>query len=373
MDKLIPADFSLSGYGFDLPERLIAQTPASGRAESRLLVLDRKTGCVCAAAFADILKFLPPESLLVANNSKVIPARLFGRRQSGGKVEFLLLTPVNLLEIRRTGDGKNKARARGLLRSSKQVKEGEAIELAPGLSLTLAARGSFGNCEVELSWQGDLLGLLSEYGKLPLPPYIRRDPEAKDLARYQTTYARDDKAGSAAAPTAGLHFTPELRQALKDAGHEWAEATLYVGYGTFSPVRCPDIREHAMHAEYFELPPETADAVNRAKAGRRPVIAVGTTSARILEGAFLARKDEASAGTPEARLRPSQGWTDIFLYPGKPFNVVDSLITNFHLPESSLLMLVSAFAGRERIQSAYNQAIAQNFRFFSYGDAMFII
>ena len=199
-------------------------------------------------------------------------------------------------------------------------------------------------------------------GHIPLPPYIKRSDAEEDFSRYQTIYAREEKTGSVAAPTAGLHFTDELRETLRRRGFQWAEVTLYVGYGTFSPVRCEDIRNHQMHREYVELPEETADAIAEAKARHRPVIAVGTTSVRTLEGVAQVC----------GRAKPFAGWTDIFLYPGRPFRVVDGIITNFHLPESSLLMLVSAFAGRKRILEAYQEAVKEGYRFFSYGDAMLI-
>lgn len=364
---MIPEQFRLSGYHFDLPEERIAQAPASLRDASRLMVLDRQTGAAQTALFSDILRYLPKDCLLVANNSRVVPARLTGRRSSGGKVEFLLLTPPPLLETRELSPGRFRARAEGLLRSSKKVGQGERVDLAPGLSLVLDERGPFGRCMVTLDWTGFLAEILQAHGQLPLPPYIRREAgptRPEDADRYQTCYADAAKAGSVAAPTAGLHFTPGLKEALTASGREWAEVTLYVGYGTFSPVRSEDIREHKMHAEYVEISPQTAEAVNRAKKQGRPVVAVGTTAARTLEGVWQ----------DQGKIAACAGWTDIFIYPGGPaaFNVIDGLITNFHLPASSLLMLVSAFAGRDRVLAAYRQALQEGFRFFSYGDAMLI-
>lgn len=421
-------DFLLSSYSFPLPEGQIAQRPSPERTDSRLMVLNRAAGTVTPAHFADILHFLPENCLLIANNSRVIPARLFGKRPSGGRVEFLLLTPPPLLEVEVGGEATPLsathnfdswvcARAEGLLRSSKKAAVGERIDISPQLYLVLRQRGEFGRCMVTLHWTGDLGTHLQQLGELPLPPYIKRQhaggeaqgsavpPAASnagvgngisrsregtgqdagiadageaavlaelDRERYQTVYAREEKAGSVAAPTAGLHFTDALRQALVDSGREWAEVTLYVGYGTFSPVRCEDIREHPMHAEYVELPLATVEAIARAKREGRAVIAVGTTSARVLEGVagFLAKD---TVPPPEFPLAPYTGWLNAFLYPGKPFYIVDGLLTNFHLPESSLLMLVSAFAGRERVLAAYAQAVDQGFRFFSYGDAMLIV
>ena len=282
----IPPDYDLDSYIFALPEDLIAQEPAARRDASRLMVLNRAGGNTCVDNFINIIKYLPEKCLLIANNSRVIPARLHGRRASGGRVEFLLLTPPPLLlpqdceEAHAAADAKDglwrEAEAEGLLKSSKQVRVGEAVEIAPDLSLEVRERGDFGRSSVRLRWRGDLMAILAREGSLPLPPYIRRPAGEADAERYQTTYARKDKAGSVAAPTAGLHFTPELRAALHASGREWAEVTLYVGYGTFSPVRCRDIREHPMHAEYVEVPLATARAIARAKAEGRAVIASTT-------------------------------------------------------------------------------------------------
>lgn len=409
--KILPpqeADFLLSSYSFGLPEDRVAQRPAECRDASRLMLLDRETGATQVAVFSDILRFLPENCLLVANNSRVIPARMWGGRPGGGHAEVLLLTPLPLLELFPDPGGGFTAGAEALLRPAKKIRPGDRISISDALQVELVEQGAFGRCRVLLHWQGDLRELLQQHGVMPLPPYIRRQkprpgdspvfgpalgaeegglfgrvPETEgaeqeaaltqiafDKERYQTTYARDDKAGSVAAPTAGLHFTPELREALSASGREWAEVTLYVGYGTFSPVRCEDIREHAMHSEYVEIPAATAEAVERAKREGRPIVAVGTTSARTLEGVFATQSAEAGSGFS---LAAHAGWINIFLYPGRPFQVVDGLITNFHLPESSLLMLVSALAGRERVLAAYARALEEGFRFFSYGDAMLIV
>ena len=412
-----PTDHTLSGYIFPLPEELIAQEPATRRDASRLMVLNRATGTTQSSNFTDILSHLPEGCLLVANNSRVIPARLHGSRASGGKVEFLLLTPLPLLapqEVVRTSamsphDSQEtvakhlergphsatwlEAEAEGLLKSSKQVRVGETVTISPDLHLEVRERGEFGRCRVLLRWQGDLAGLMARHGSLPLPPYIRRPAGEADTERYQTTYARADKAGSVAAPTAGLHFTPEIRAALAASGREWTEVTLYVGYGTFSPVRCEDIREHPMHAEYVEIPQATVQAIARAKAEGRAVIAVGTTSARVMEGVWgegvwkesetcaQQRPESAPATGHHSESDPASsastlayaGWVNCFLYPGKDVHVINGIITNFHLPGSSLLMLVAALTGREAILNAYAQAVQERFRFFSYGDAMLIV
>lgn len=363
----IPEAFRLSSYVYDLPEDRIARRPAERRDGSRLLVLDREAGADRVDAFANLPEILaarfPKGALLVANNSRVFPARIFGRRATGGRVELLLLTPLPLLHVKPAASGRKCAEAEGLVRTAKRMKPGEAALFDAPLSVTLLERGDFGRCRLQLEWEGDLGDIMNNIGHMPLPPYLEREDDAADRERYQTVYADPAKAGSVAAPTAGLHFTPEVRGRLAEQGIRWAEVTLYVGYGTFSPVREGDIREHKMHAEYVEVPEATAQAVREAKAAGIPVVAVGTTSARSLEGMFAAKGGvEAFAGE-----------TEIYIIPGRSFNVVDALLTNFHLPESSLLIMVSALAGRERIMAAYALALANGFRFFSYGDAMLIV
>lgn len=359
----IPQDYRLESYNYDLPEDRIAQQPADRRDGSRLLVLDRASGSRHQAAFTDLADLLPKNALLVANNSRVIPARIFGMKPTGGRVEFLLLTPLPLLK---TGPGDESgwfsARAEGLLRASKTPKPGTVISFCDDFRLVAEEQGHFGRWQVTLHWRGDLTGVFQSMGHLPLPPYIKRPDTDADRERYQTTYSDTSKTGSVAAPTAGLHFTPELRAGLADRGFSWAEVTLYVGYGTFSPVRCEDIRLHQMHGEYIEVPESTARAVREAKAEGRPVIAVGTTSARTLEGMY-----QACGAVSEYA-----GETDIFIYPGYDFKVIDGILTNFHLPESSLIIMISALVGREDIMSAYEYALKNGFRFFSYGDAMLI-
>lgn len=377
-------DHLLQSYHFTLPEELIAQHPPLERTASRLMVLDRANGATTTAQFADLAHFLPANSLLVANNSKVIPARLHGFRRGGGKAEVLLLTPLplimrNLLPTTDLFPDWQRAEAECLIRPAKKMQVGEILSISDGLALELVEKQEFGHCRMHVIWRGSLQQELEHNGSIPLPPYIRRKKEGasaesgdwgSDADRYQTTYARNDKAGSVAAPTAGLHFSPSLLEALRENGHEWAEVTLYVGYGTFSPVRSADIRTHAMHPEYVELPEETVQAVNRAKQEGRPVIAVGTTSCRVLEG--VAERQFSGSNGACGGLSAFAGHINTFLYPGRLLRVIDGLITNFHLPESSLLMLVSALAGRERILKAYAEAVQRRFRFFSYGDAMFI-
>lgn len=357
-----PEDLLLSSYRFDLPEERIAQSPAQKRDASRLMVLDRRTGTITNALFAELASLLPP-GLIVVNNSRVVPARVMGSRASGGKVEFLLTTPLPHIEPKNLGGGGKEAVVSCLLKSSKKVRDGETVTLGQGFEATILERGEYGQCLAKVTWDGCLPDRLLSAGVMPLPPYIKRPQSAEDAERYQTVYSQREKAGSIAAPTAGLHFTPEMKQRLLDAGFLWAEVTLYVGYGTFSPVRCDNIRDHKMHREFCEISEQTAATIAKARKRGMPVIAVGTTAARTLEGVASARGD----------VTPFCGWTDIFLYPGKEVKVVDHLLTNFHLPESTLLMLIAAFAGRETILNAYAKAIEDKYRFFSYGDAMLIL
>jgi len=368
--KHIPPEYALASYIYELPPERIARRPADARDASRLLVLDRTAqGSPEDQRFSDLPELLarryPQGALLIANNSRVFPARIFGRRQTGGRVELLLLTPLPLLEPAPCpgGEGWLCAEAEGLVRTAKRMKEGEAAVFDAPLRVVLLERGEYGRCRLRLEWQGDLQAIFNDIGHMPLPPYLEREDDAADRERYQTTYADADKAGSVAAPTAGLHFTPEVRRRLAALGFGWAEVTLYVGYGTFSPVRAGDIREHEMHAEHVEVPEETARAIRQAKAAGLPVIAVGTTSARSLEGMHQALGEVAAFA----------GDTRIYITPGYEFRVVDALLTNFHLPESSLLIMVSALAGRARILHAYAAALALEYRFFSYGDAMLIV
>ncbi len=391
---MIEPDFLLSSYNYHLPEELIAQKPLP-RGSSRLLALERNTGKTSLASFADLAKFLQEPCLFVANNSKVVPARLQGKRPSGGKAEFLLLTPLPLVLSGAIAGGQAKTQAKaqanypaphsgqpypqghgleqmewvaeveGLLKPAKKLGPGTVLEFGANLRLKVLEQQEFGQARALLGWNGGLDALLEELGSLPLPPYIRRDAEAEDGNSYQTFYASAQKSGSVAAPTAGLHFTPQLRDELLRAGHKWAELTLYVGYGTFSPVRVQDIREHKMHPEFVELGAETARQINEARKNGIKILTIGTTATRVVEG--VAALQNGADG-----LEAYNGWLNAFIYPGRPFRVVDKMITNFHLPESTLLMLVSALAGRENILRAYEQAVRERFRFFSYGDAMLI-
>ena len=254
------------------------------------------------------------------------------------------------------------AEVNGLVRSGGSVREGETLHFGAGISVTILECGTFGHRRVRMCWKGDVADAFAATGHIPLPPYIKRSDAEEDFSRYQTIYSREEKTGSVAAPTAGLHFTDELRETLRRRGFQWAEVTLYVGYGTFSPVRCEDIRNHQMHREYVELPEETANAIAEAKARHRPVIAVGTTSCRTLEAVW------AKYG----KIVPCSGTTDIFLYPGVELHAIDGLVTNFHLPESTLIMLISAFYGYEKTMAAYKVAVQEKYRFFSFGDAMFM-
>ncbi len=367
-------DFWLSSYRFDLPEEQIAQYPPETRGDSRLMVLPRRVAKGAGEAILDIQhtqfsqlrEHLPKDCLFVVNNTRVLQARLLGTRPSGGKVEFLLLSPLPLVvaaaEPLKLQEGWFEAEAKGLVRAGGRVNDGDVFYFGAGIRVTVLESGPFGQRRVLLAWKGDLAEAFAATGHIPLPPYIKRRDNDEDMSRYQTIFAKSEKVGSVAAPTAGLHFTEDMKNALAAHGCEWAEVTLYVGYGTFSPVRSEDIRSHRMHREYIEVSEATTEAIAKAKAEKRPVIAVGTTSVRALEGvAELCGK-----------MQPFTGWTDIFLYPGRPFKVVDGIITNFHLPESSLLMMISAFTGRQRILDAYAQAVQRGYRFFSYGDAMLL-
>ncbi|KAF0197036.1 MAG: S-adenosylmethionine:tRNA ribosyltransferase-isomerase [Bacillota bacterium] len=340
----------ISDFDFELPPELIAQHPLPDRAASRLLVLDKNIGEISHHRFPNLLQFLRAGDCLVLNDTRVLPARLTGRKVGGGAVvEFVLLKPLaSPLEWE------------VLARPGKRLHIGTHVEFGSG-ELVAEVLGSTeaGGKIVRLSLQGDLHTLLDRLGQMPLPPYIRA--ELADKERYQTVYSRT--VGSAAAPTAGLHFTPELLAKIRAAGIKTAFLTLHVGLGTFRPVQVDDIADHKMHSEYYELSVGAADEINAAKASGGRIIAVGTTSTRTLE--TLADK----AGNVAA----SSGWTDIFIYPGYDFKLIDGLITNFHLPKSTLLMLVSALAGRDNILRAYQEAIAEQYRFFSFGDAMLII
>ena len=339
--------FLKSDFYYDLPEELIAQTPATPRDSSRLLVYNRETKTIEHKIFRDILEYLKEGDVLVVNNTKVLPARLYAHTANGGAVEVLLLKRLE------------RDKWEVLVKPGKKCKIGTNLTVCDELSLTVEGITDSGERIVKFRYDGVFEEILDKVGNMPLPPYIKKKLEDKN--RYQTVYAKTD--GSAAAPTAGLHFTPELLQAVKDKGVEIAEVLLHVGLGTFRPVKEDVITDHKMHSEYYEVSEEAANIINKAKKEGRRVIAVGTTSVRTLE----------SVANDAGLLKPCRGNTEIFIYPPYKFKCVDALITNFHLPESTLIMLVSAMTGREEILSVYKTAVAEKYRFFSFGDAMMIL
>ncbi|MEL7647141.1 MAG: tRNA preQ1(34) S-adenosylmethionine ribosyltransferase-isomerase QueA [Sedimentibacter sp.] len=341
-------DFKTSDFYYDLPEELIAQTPIKERDHSRLLVLDKKTGQVEHRHFYDIVDYLNPGDCLVINDTKVLPARLYGvRKDTGAVIEILLLKRI---------DDK---RWETLVKPGKKAREGAEIVFKENLLTgTIVDVLEDGNRIIQFDYSGIFEEILDQLGEMPLPPYIHEKLEDKD--RYQTIYAKNP--GSAAAPTAGLHFNNELLKKIEDNGVKIARLTLHVGLGTFRPVKAEYISEHKMHSEYYELTEEEAEKINSAKLGGFKVVSVGTTSTRTLE----------TIGDDSGLVRAQKGWTDIFIFPGYRYRVIDSLITNFHLPESTLVMLVSALAGKENIMNAYNAAVKEKYRFFSFGDAMLI-
>jgi len=339
----------LEDFDFILPQELIASEPLAKRDASRLMTLDRLQGTVGEALISDLPEMLQPGDLLVLNDTRVLPARLFGRKESGGRVELFL--------VRRLAGKEEQWQA--LVRSSKPCRPATRILLAEGVVATVLDSGEGETRLVSFAGHGDFAAWLDRSGQVPLPPYIRREATSSDRERYQTVFASES--GAVAAPTAGLHFTTGLLDSIRSRGVSTATVTLHVGLGTFMPMRVEDPRQHRMHSEWYRVPEETAIAIEECKRRGGRVVAVGTTVTRTLEHA-------AAGGT----LQAGSGETDIFIYPGYEFRVVDALITNFHLPKSTLLMLVSAFAGREKLLHAYAEAVARGFRFYSYGDAMFI-
>ena len=336
-----------SDFYYDLPQELIAQTPLKQRDASRLLCMQRHTGALEHRHFSDIIEYLHPGDTLVVNNSRVLPARLLGSRPTGGTVEVLLL--------RDKGDGVWEC----LTRPGRKTQPGQELLFGGGeLTATVVGALEDGNKLVQFHYEGIFLEVLERLGKMPLPPYIRE--ELEDGERYQTVYSK--VSGSAAAPTAGLHFTNELMDKIRTMGVDIAQVTLHVGLGTFRPVKAEEITEHHMHAELCTMDEETAALLNETKKRGGRVICVGTTSCRTLE----------SLVNPDGSFSEKSAWTEIFIYPGYRFRAMDALITNFHLPESTLVMLVSAFAGREEVLAAYEEAVRQRYRFFSFGDAMFL-
>ena len=344
----------VSDFDYELPEELIAQMPADKRENSRMLVLNRATHTIEHKHFYDIVDLIEPDSLLVLNDTKVLPARLRGEKETGAKIEIFLLkqTIEDCWDV--------------LIKPSKRVKPGTIVKISDELSVEVLKRlEDDGEWSVRLLFDGDILDVLHRNGNIPLPPYIERKIQSDELnkldfERYQTVYARDE--GSVAAPTAGLHFTQDILKKLADKGVEIKYVTLNVGLGTFRPVKCENVLEHKMHSEAFEISEDTACAVNKAKRAGRKIIAVGTTTVRTLETAYK----------QFGEVKPCRSASELFIYPPYEFKVVDNLITNFHLPKSTLLMLVSALAGKEFIFEAYREAIAQKYRFYSYGDCMYI-
>ncbi|MCI8537627.1 MAG: tRNA preQ1(34) S-adenosylmethionine ribosyltransferase-isomerase QueA [Oscillospiraceae bacterium] len=335
-------------FYFDLPPELIAQTPLERRDQSRLLKLDRQSGAIAHHRFYELPQFLRPGDCLVLNDSRVLPARLLGRRETGGACEVLLLIDQG----EKTWEC--------LVRPGRKLKPGAKVIFGNGeLTGEVTEEIEGGNRLVRFQYEGIFLEVLERLGKMPLPPYIKE--ELQDAERYQTVYSK--VTGSAAAPTAGLHFTPELLEQVRAMGVKVCFVTLHVGLGTFRPVKAEDIQEHEMHAEYCMISRETAETINETKRNGGRVLCVGTTSCRTVE----------SFAAEDGTMKESAGWTNIFIYPGYRFKVLDGLVTNFHLPESTLIMLVSALAGREHVLSAYQEAVGERYRFFSFGDAMLIL
>ncbi len=347
----MPYTFDLEDYNYPLDAELIAQHPVPNRDASKLLALDRRTGSLTDCSFRDILNYLSPGDCLVVNDSRVFPARIFGKKETGGKIElFLLHFPKEI--------SPGMAEVQCLFRASKAPKIGMKI-LCHSYLYAVVEDISGGEISVKLFYKDDLNSVLDAVAKTPLPPYIRREEDKTDRVSYQTVYAR--RPGSVAAPTAGLHFTHDLLKNIEDHGVSIVSVTLHVGYGTFAPIRSDDIRSHKIHSEWLTIEKHTADVINQTKNNGNRVIAVGTTSVRALE-----------FSNNDGKVICCNGMCDLYIVPGHKFKLVDAMITNFHLPKSSLLVLVSAFAGRETILNAYDYAMKHGYRFYSYGDAMFI-
>ena len=348
---------NVSDFDYELPLELIAQRPAERRDSCRLLVVHKSTGALEHRVFSDILEYLKPGDCLVFNDSKVIPARLFGtRRGTGAKVEFLLSKRIegNTWET--------------LVKPGRRCKTGDIIDFEEGLSAEIKGYSEDGTRIAEFTCDGSLMDVLDRIGRMPLPPYIERESDESDKENYQNVYAKEE--GSVACATAGLHWTPELIKAAEDMGVKTAYVTLHVGIGTFRPVKVDKVEDHHMHFESYSVSEEAAKTINDTRAAGGRIICVGTTACRTLESAAVS--EESPDGTEHWRLVPGSSSTGIFIYPGYEFKLVDCLITNFHLPKSTLLMLVSALAGRELILKAYRTAVEERYRFFSYGDAMLI-
>ncbi|MCU6755866.1 S-adenosylmethionine:tRNA ribosyltransferase-isomerase [uncultured Eubacterium sp.] len=353
----------ISDFDYYLPEELIAQKPANRRECSRLLVVHRDTGKIEHRHFYDIIDYLKAGDCLVLNNSKVLPARLYGvKEKTGAKVEFLLIKRIE-------GDTWET-----MVRPGRKLKPGDIVVFSqePLLKATIKDFGTDGTRIVDFEYDGVFMERLEEIGSMPLPPYIERSSDSEDRDRYQTVYCKEE--GSVAAPTAGLHFTEELLKKAEDKGVELVYVTLHVGIGTFRPVKCENIEDHTMHFEEYSISEESAEVINRAKREGRRIISVGTTSTRTVESAAYFDADAQTADGKAGcwQVRSGEGSTGIFIYPGYEFKIIESLITNFHLPKSTLLMLISALYDREKILAVYDEAVKQKYRFFSYGDAMFI-
>ena len=338
----------VSEFNYELPEELIAQHPYDKRDEARLMVLNRKKQTIENKVFKDVIDYLNPGDCLVINNTKVIPARLYGKKDTGANVEFLLLKRIE------------KDTWEAMVRPGNKLKPGTKVSFGDGiLKAEVLEVLAGGNRKVIFEYDGIFNEILDKIGLMPLPPYIKESLKEKD--KYQTVYAKYD--GSAAAPTAGLHFTEELLKKIKEKGIEIANVTLHVGIGTFRPVKVENIEDHSMHSEHFYIRKEDAEKINKAKKNGKRIVAVGTTSCRVLE----------SVSDENGMVKPIESDTNIFIYPGYKFKCIDSLITNFHLPESTLIMLVSSLAGRDFIMKAYNEAVKEEYKFFSFGDAMIIL
>jgi S-adenosylmethionine:tRNA ribosyltransferase-isomerase len=368
--KSIDFEYSIDAFHYDLPPELIAQEPVAQRDDSRLLALNRQQGTVEDLRFPDIMQYLQPHDLLVVNDTKVFPARIIGKKETGGRIElFLLEYPhIDTNQAHRTDNSAGNSTTTpltvtALLKSSKRPKPGTRIICGTNLEGVVQELLPDGKAKVTLFFQGDIDDTLAASGKVPLPPYIRRpdNDSPLDRERYQTIYA--NRTGAVAAPTAGLHFSESLLKNIAAHNVKTAAVTLHVGYGTFAPVRVADIRQHTLHEEYAVIPQETADLVNETKRRGGKIWAVGTTTVRTLE----------FGATDNGRLRAKEGWCNLYIYPGYRFRIINHLITNFHLPGSSLLFLVAALVGRKKLMECYHHAIANNYRFYSYGDAMVIV
>lgn len=359
--------YRTSDYDYELPPEQIAQYPSERRDQSRLLVVDRESGALQHRVFAEVVEYMRPGDALVVNETRVFPARLLGRRAGGGEAEVLLLHPASSTP-KVDADGpptSPKASAAALwtalVRPGSKLRAGRVVKVSDELSVEIEDVQESGERSVRLVTDLSVEEALDRYGQVPLPPYMKRQPEREDRTRYQTVYARER--GSVAAPTAGLHFTPELLDQVRARGVELVRLVLHVGVGTFRPVEAEDPEEHVMHSEWYRVSPAAADAINGATDRGGAIWAVGTTSVRTLE----------SVADEEGRVHPGDGWTDLFIRPGYEYRIVDRLITNFHLPKSTLLMLVAAFAGYDLVMEAYREAVEHRYRFYSYGDAMAIL